>query len=271
MYMQETIDYSKIEEAIRYYSNQGFKYIEVPWIVSLASIERTLPPSRKSTDSFLGSHVASAEQSFIEMIQNGTLSPGKYVSCTPCFRDDLVDETHHKWFIKVELLDFDAFNELGAEITNSRLKDLITTAKTFFEKYTSVDIIDTEIGFDLFASSVELGSYGLRKFNDFSFIYGTGIAEPRLSHVLNKRKKGYHLTDIPRGVIGYPSKIREELLEFEDSLKQSNPLMALQELSDLIGAIESYVTKHYSGKILFEDILSMKQVTRRAFENGQRS
>ena len=51
------------------------------------------------------------------------------------------------------------------------------------------------------------------------------------------KKRGYHLADIAKQPAGSAGKIREELEEFEDALEQECSLMALQELSDLIGAI----------------------------------
>ncbi|MBT4375897.1 hypothetical protein HOD29_00780 [archaeon] len=96
------------------------------------------------------------------------------------------------------------------------------------------------------------------------------MAEPRLSQVLEKRKKGYHLEDIPKGEKGKPSQIYEEIQEFKDALKQNNPLMALQELSDTIGAIELYLEKNFQSQITLEDLIKMKNTTKRVFENGKR-
>lgn len=78
----------------------------------------------------------------------------------------------------------------------------------------------------------------------------------------------YHLTEIPKGVFGEFSKIREEFLEAEDALAQDNPLMVLQELSDVIGAIDAYVGKY---NITLVDLIIMKDATKRAFESGHRS
>lgn len=80
---------------------------------------------------------------------------------------------------------------------------------------------------------------------------------------------GYHVREIKRVVFGEVSKITEEHEEFLESLEQKNPIMALVELSDLIGAIEGYVGKHH--KLTLEDLLAMKDATKRAFTNGSRS
>jgi len=46
--------------------------------------------------------------------------------------------------------------------------------------------------------------------------------------------------------------------------------MVLIELSDIIGAIEGYLEKHYEGKVTFTDIINMSNLTRSAFESGGR-
>lgn len=78
----------------------------------------------------------------------------------------------------------------------------------------------------------------------------------------------YHLTEIPKGTYGEFSKINEEFLEATDALAQDNPLMVLQELSDMVGAIEAYVAKY---NITLIDLIVMKDATKRAFESGHRS
>lgn len=78
----------------------------------------------------------------------------------------------------------------------------------------------------------------------------------------------YHLKKIEKGVLGEFSKIREEFEEAQDALEQNNPLMCLCELSDLLGAIEAYTNKY---NMSIEDLLTMKDATKRAFQNGRRS
>lgn len=54
----------------------------------------------------------------------------------------------------------------------------------------------------------------------------------------------WHKNEIPKGTFGEFSKIKEEFLELEDSIQQNQPLMALFECSDLVGAIEGFVAKY---------------------------
>jgi hypothetical protein len=80
---------------------------------------------------------------------------------------------------------------------------------------------------------------------------------------------GYHLNTISRGSYGEISKIEEELHEFKDAVSQSNRIMELLELSDLIGAVCGYLERYHSG-FTIDDLLAMARATRRAFEDGTR-
>jgi phosphoribosyl-ATP pyrophosphohydrolase len=81
---------------------------------------------------------------------------------------------------------------------------------------------------------------------------------------------GYHTRPIEKGVLGEPSKIMEEAYEFEDACAQGVQVMALVELSDLMGAIQAFLAKHHPGTSI-DDLLAMSHVTERAFRNGRRS
>lgn len=80
---------------------------------------------------------------------------------------------------------------------------------------------------------------------------------------------GYHLAKIKKGVLGELSKIQEELDELKDAEQQDLKVMQLVELSDLLGAINAYVGKHFNG-ISMTDLDQFAQVTSRAFRNGHR-
>lgn len=90
--------------------------------------------------------------------------------------------------------------------------------------------------------------------------------QPPLPHT----KPGYHITEIPKGSIGSSSKLLEEVLELIDAEKQESKIMALIELSDLVGALNLYLEKNTPGITLF-DLEKFSSITRRAFENGHRS
>ena len=79
---------------------------------------------------------------------------------------------------------------------------------------------------------------------------------------------GYHINKIERGTLGESTKIDEEYQELVDALSQDNKIMAIQELSDLLGAIEEFLKKF---NLTLDDLIKMKDATKRAFENGRRN
>jgi hypothetical protein len=92
-----------------------------------------------------------------------------------------------------------------------------------------------------------------------------GMKQPELV-----KNPGYHLRDIPKGTIGESSKILEEVLELQDAEEQNATMMALVELSDVVGAIELYLANRHPS-ITFEDLVLMSRITQRAFQNGRRT
>jgi hypothetical protein len=80
---------------------------------------------------------------------------------------------------------------------------------------------------------------------------------------------GYHLREIDKGVLGEASKVREEVEEFLDAVDQGVSIMALIELSDLIGAVQAYLEVHHPS-VSLQDLIAMSNVTARAFKNGRR-
>lgn len=81
---------------------------------------------------------------------------------------------------------------------------------------------------------------------------------------------GYHIADIPKGVLGEASKVAEEAAEFVDAVEQQCAVMALVELADLYGAMQAYLDKHHP-TIGMRDLGAMARVTSRAFTSGARS
>lgn len=79
----------------------------------------------------------------------------------------------------------------------------------------------------------------------------------------------YHIKDIEKGVNGSLSKIREELDECFDAEEQGNKIMVLVELSDIIGAVELYLENNFS-EMTIQDLIIMKDATKRAFNSGAR-
>ncbi len=98
---------------------------------------------------------------------------------------------------------------------------------------------------------------------------GTPMAD-ELDHLDSVDNPGYHLKNIPRGEVGELSKVYEEILEALDADAQGTSIMALVELSDLIGALKAYLAKHHPSLTL-NDLEAFADITRRAFTSGRRS
>lgn len=79
----------------------------------------------------------------------------------------------------------------------------------------------------------------------------------------------YHQRTIPKGTVGEVSKIEEELAELKDALEQNNQIMALVELSDLIGAIQLFLENKYP-QFTMEHLNIMSKATMSAFREGTR-
>lgn len=181
------LDYRKIADSIDYYTANGFEYIEVPWTVPTSTmlITATFDETEDNTLAYLNEHVvASAEQSFLHLIETNKLPYGKYCATTPCFRNDEVDELHHPYFVKTELIQY------TRNCSMSDMMEMVAIAKGFFDKYLKdVKIIDVGdpksiVSVDLVYNGIELGSYGIRTHSGYCWVYGTGCAEPRLSYCL---------------------------------------------------------------------------------------
>jgi len=174
------IEYKNLADAQRYYSDLGYKYLEVPWLTTKEVAEITAPVGVQfhtvaEKNKVL---VASGEQSFLYLMVKGYLPEGKYQCITPCFRDDSNGIFHRKNFMKLELLDTTpTANE--NDLTNHAL---MFYRRTLNENDLNVIHNQHQGGFDIEYKGIELGSYGTRQHQYLKWAYGTGCAEPRLSY-----------------------------------------------------------------------------------------
>lgn len=176
------IDYARLDRSTKFYEQAGFKRIESPWTVTQYISDITKPEGKTDWE-IVGKNkvlVASGEQSFLYLYLKGFLPKGRYMTITPCFRDEPFDHTHTKYFIKNELIITD-------EVTEEMLKSVVSTCKQFFETelVTKVDIVKTDEGYDLEVNGIEIGSYGIRSCEYLKWIYATGCPEPRMTSVKN--------------------------------------------------------------------------------------
>ena len=267
------MDLELITFAETFYQSKGYKKIEAPWAIESEIMDITRPEGRQGADLFGKKLVASAEQSYLQLIKEKELALGKYVTTTPCFRDDPEDLLHQHYFLKTELINVNFKDELDKK----DLDLMVEEALQFFSFFLPVKKQQTKIGFDIVDEKlgIELGSYGLRShsFSDdcqVQWVYGTGIALPRLSYVIEQvKKKGYHQAVIPKVAPGSFLKILEEKEEEKDAYLNRNPIMLLVELADLYGAVELFLEKEFPSMTI-DDIKTMHEVTKRAFQNGRR-
>jgi hypothetical protein len=176
------IDFSYLAQAQAFYEAAGFTPIAVPWVIDQAYIAETKPADVEFYATLGGVLVASAEQSFIQMLDAGWSGVGAFQATTPCFRDEDHDGLHAPYFMKTELFE-------NGNVSEARLHEVIETALSFFNTAHPGLARVEPIGdgtFDIVGvkHGTELGSYGIRTRKNFTWIYGTGVALPRLNQVL---------------------------------------------------------------------------------------
>lgn len=191
------INYEILHRSTKYYESSGYQRIEAPWLVSEAISNITKPANvenyvvrRTGKEKVF---VASGEQSFLYLINKGFLPDGLYQTITPCLRDEKFDETHTKYFIKNELIYFTkqfSYEDELFNVCDSMLHDALDFFSLYF-KHSDLEIVDTTEGWDINhkPTGVELGSYGVRRCSFCTWAYGTGVAEPRFSRVLNSERE----------------------------------------------------------------------------------
>lgn len=180
-----TFNFELIGQAQNFYSQHNFQPIAVPWVVDEKYIAETKPEGVAFYSTLGGVLVSSAEQSFIQMLDKGWDEPGAYQATTPCFRDEDHDYLHSPYFMKTELFD----NE---NVTEMRLDDMVDVALQFFSQLVPSVILPIGDGtYDIVGakSGLELGSYGIRQRLHHEWIYGTGLALPRLEQVLEAERQ----------------------------------------------------------------------------------
>jgi hypothetical protein len=180
------IDFNKLANSIIFYERLGFQRIESPWMVSEYVDNITKPANIPSYQLKHNNKclVASGEQSFLYLYLKDFLPKGTYQSTTPCFRFDDFDYSHSKYFIKNELIKTDVVNK-------DELEHIVKICLNFYKQYIpEVEVVETNIGFDIEYKGNELGSYGIRECEFLRWIYATGCAEPRLTKIQNLYKNG---------------------------------------------------------------------------------
>lgn len=79
---------------------------------------------------------------------------------------------------------------------------------------------------------------------------------------------GYHENNIIKGVLGEFSKIQEEYQELEDAICQQDKILQICELTDLIGAIETFAACKFN--LTLDDLIKFSNKTKSSFREGKR-
>lgn len=172
----------------------GFIPLDVPFTVDPIISTITKPPGSKDFDVNGKVLVASAEQSFLQLIYEKKLSNDptepmtRWQAITPCFRDEpVLDQLHQQYFMKLELIILNNF-------TSDSMRIMMDRAHDFFLQYVDCKTIETGVDmYDIITTTgeVELGSYGIRSHPLVGrWAYGTGVAEPRLSLAIKGASRG---------------------------------------------------------------------------------
>jgi hypothetical protein len=178
------IDYLRLADTIRFYELHGYKLTDVPWIVGREAYYATKPPEAMDFVTLGGYLVASAEQSFLHLMLGGA-KLGRSMAITPCFRHEEYDELHHPYFMKIELID-------TLDVSDAGLHKMVELAVRSYSRYAQVRVVPMDHGsFDIVeaCTGIELGSYGRRTYGGHTWLYGTGLAEPRLTQALIASKE----------------------------------------------------------------------------------
>ena len=175
---QYPIDIKLLHEALNYFSSLGYEHLSAPLLVDLDVVSHTLPNGNRAKQHIDDLYyVGSAEQSILQLIKDGYDLKSKYMLITPCQRDEsILDEIHLEIFLKVELISFDLNTNIIKDVFNFLSNIVKVKPKIITVSATQQDIL---------INSIEVGSYGLNKYKNIEYNYGTGIALPRITQAIN--------------------------------------------------------------------------------------
>ncbi|UTU07820.1 hypothetical protein CcrC1_gp134 [Caulobacter phage C1] len=190
----DVASWKRLSQAIEFYTARGYTYVDAPWAVRRPVMDMTCP--RPDLASPLGEKflVGSAEQSFLDL-EIDVLGKGRFVALTPCFRvaDEGRSPLHDGYFMKVEL--YANLTENRGRVLNRMIDDAMTCFRSFgagdLDVYNTFEQ-DAKLTRDIVMRGVEIGSYGMRTRRhpvldeDHTWVYGTGLAEPRFSRALQR-------------------------------------------------------------------------------------
>jgi hypothetical protein len=182
-----------LDRAIAYWEGHGFAFVDLPWVVETPYSDATRPAYCRDIATPCGSFVASGEQSFLQLHDQGLLRKGfpGYVGWSPCLRDEAVlDELHQHGFMKAEWyvpLVNDGVGKALGELIRRQRELFIDLANIDGTNEVDISIVRTgEYQLDIELAGVEIGSYGRRTFKGRQYLYGTALALPRFNIALQR-------------------------------------------------------------------------------------
>lgn len=203
------MNFGLIEHAKTFYEHKGFEDIEVPWIVSEEACNITKPPNGSNiyvnNINLYSGHkclVASGEQGFLQLILDNKLKDGScYQTTTACFRNEReYNNLYNPYFMKTELI----YVDLKQKQDMPYMLDHILRISQDFFRHIGVEAKLHRLGefeYDIFDKhfNIELGSYGIRNYKDFRWVYGTGLALYRTEEVMRlQREYKRKMIEVPK-------------------------------------------------------------------------
>lgn len=180
----------RLSQALSFWGAHGYQFVNLPWLVPQRIANLTKPAFVTTEDPVTdhGTMVASGEQSFLKLWEEGALEDGqKYIGWTPCFRNETqFDATHHFYFLKAEL--FCPSPRSTAEMLREHLEGSQKLFAYVANAHLPVREVCIATGqIDLELEGMEIGSYGHRNVPGLgAYSYGTALAEPRFSTALER-------------------------------------------------------------------------------------
>lgn len=187
---------SNVQQGIDHWIKLGAIFVNLPWVVHPEFTAMTRPSFVDGATDPITSHgtlVASGEQSFLQMYMEGNLRDNcMYVGWTPCFREEAVfDRQHHFYFVKAELF-FPCPEDVHSSLTQMICDEigLLSSITKINPEFFAVER-QNKNQWDITLHGIELGSYGIRALPENKlYLYGTVVAEPRLSYATKLASSG---------------------------------------------------------------------------------
>jgi hypothetical protein len=194
---KKPINWELLSMACQFYEEEGYQYVEVPWMLDEVAGKATMPrgivPFRVDSPNH-SLLIGSAEQGFFAIKE--TLKPDVlYYSVSPCFRPEtgknLKPGFRQTEFMKLELFSLDPGNV--PSMIQSALDGFDLFSNTFCSEHYlkssgKMKTVATPEGYDILINNKEIGSYGHRSWSGWTWAYGTGLALPRFEYVIENMK-----------------------------------------------------------------------------------